>query len=140
MDLGGYAAVVPASRMRARCSCASSARDDEEVMPPPKKGKRSPPEQADLIRRWIAQGGKYEKHWSYNPPVKHEVPAAAGRHLPVNEIDRSSSPGSRRKAQAFPPRPTATPWPAGFRSISPVCQPAVERGRGLREGCLARCV
>jgi DNA-binding response OmpR family regulator len=34
--------------------------DEEEVMPPPKKGKRFTPEQADLIRRWIAQGGKYE--------------------------------------------------------------------------------
>jgi mono/diheme cytochrome c family protein len=87
-DLGGYAAVVPGKPDESEMLLRILSEDDEEVMPPPKKGKRFTPEQADLIRRWISQGGKYEKHWSYNPPVKHEVPAAADTARPVNEIDR----------------------------------------------------
>ncbi|MBU6179971.1 MAG: DUF1549 domain-containing protein, partial [Verrucomicrobia bacterium] len=87
-DLGGYAAVVPGKPDESEMLLRILSEDDEEVMPPPKKGKRFTHEQADLIRRWIAQGGDYEKHWSYEPPVKHEVPAAADTAQPVNEIDR----------------------------------------------------
>jgi len=88
MDLGGYAAVVPGKPDESEMLLRILSEDDEEVMPPPKKGKRFTPAQADLIRRWIAQGGKYEKHWSYNPPVKHEVPAVVDAKWPANEIDR----------------------------------------------------
>ena len=88
MDLGGYAAVVPGKPDESEMLLRILSEDDEEVMPPPKKGKRFTPEQADLIRRWIAQGGRYEKHWSYNPPVKTEVPSVADPTWPANEIDR----------------------------------------------------
>jgi len=87
-DLGGYAAVVPGKPDESEMLLRILSEDDEEVMPPPKKGKRFTPEQADLIRRWIAQGGKYEKHWSYNPPVKTEPPMVTDAAWPVNEIDR----------------------------------------------------
>jgi len=87
-DLGGYAALVPGKPDESELLLRILSEDDEEVMPPPKKGKRFTPEQADLIRRWIAQGGKYEKHWSYNPPVKSEVPFVAENAGAVNEIDR----------------------------------------------------
>lgn len=88
MDLGGYAAVVPGKPDESEMLKRILTTDEDEVMPPPDKGKRFTPEQADLIRRWIAQGGKYEKHWSYNAPVKHEVPAVKDAAWPVNEIDR----------------------------------------------------
>jgi len=88
VDLGGYAALVPGKPEQSEMLLRILSEDEEEVMPPPKKGKRFTPEQADLIRRWIAQGGKYDRHWSYNPPVKHEPPSAADAAWPVNEVDR----------------------------------------------------
>ena len=88
MDLGGYAAVVPGKPDESELLLRILSEDEEEVMPPPKKGKRFTPEQADLIRRWIAQGGKYEKHWSYSPPVKQEVPPVSDAKWPTNEVDR----------------------------------------------------
>src|SRR2546423_1833558 len=39
-----------------------------QVMPPVSSHKRLAPAQKDLLKRWIAQGAKYEAHWSFNPP------------------------------------------------------------------------
>ena len=61
------------------------SKDPDEVMPPPDSLKQLAPEQMALLERWIAQGGTYEKHWSYLPPVKPTLPAAAGPGL--TEID-----------------------------------------------------
>lgn len=47
----------------------------DKVMPPPKSHKTLTPEEKNLLRTWIAQGGKYERHWAYLPPAKAPVPA-----------------------------------------------------------------
>jgi len=45
--------------------------DPDEVMPPPKSHKpKLTAEQADIMRRWIAQGAVWGKHWSFEKPVK----------------------------------------------------------------------
>ena len=44
--------------------------DPELVMPPPKSRKIVTPEQTATIRRWIAEGAKWERHWSFEPIVK----------------------------------------------------------------------
>ena len=54
------------------------SKDPEEVMPPPESHKQITPAQVDILRRWIAQGAAYRKHWSFEPPVRPPVPAAAG--------------------------------------------------------------
>ena len=38
--------------------------DLEERMPPPKSGKKLSAAQIATLRQWIAQGAKWEKHWS----------------------------------------------------------------------------
>jgi mono/diheme cytochrome c family protein len=48
---------------------------DEDVMPPASEHKPLNTGEAALIKQWISQGGKYEKHWSLIPPVKPVVPA-----------------------------------------------------------------
>jgi len=69
--------------------------DPDEVMPPPESNK--PPleaEQVDILKRWIADGAKYEKHWAFVPPKKTEIPAGA------NAIDHLSG-GSGEEADRY---------------------------------------
>ena len=48
--------------------------DPDELMPPPKSHKpRLKPEQIDLVRRWIAEGAPWGRHWAFEVPVKLPV-------------------------------------------------------------------
>ena len=40
-----------------------------------------------LIKKWIEQGAKYEKHWAFTPPKKAAVPAVNEKDWCRNEID-----------------------------------------------------
>ncbi len=56
--------------------------DEDELMPPPKSHKaRLTAAQTDILRRWIAEGAVWGKHWSFEQPVK----AAAQGH-PVDHF------------------------------------------------------
>src|SRR6185436_3029334 len=46
----------------------------DERMPPEKTGRKLTAQQIELLRRWIEQGAKYEKHWSLLPPKRAELP------------------------------------------------------------------
>jgi hypothetical protein len=48
---------------------------DDDVMPPLSQHKPLKAEQIELIKRWIGEGAKYEKHWSLIPPVRQDPPA-----------------------------------------------------------------
>nr|WP_295928281.1 PSD1 and planctomycete cytochrome C domain-containing protein [uncultured Dyadobacter sp.] len=41
-----------------------------------------------LVRKWIEQGAKYEKHWAFTTPVLPAVPQVSNEEWPRNEIDR----------------------------------------------------
>ena len=48
--------------------------DPDEVMPPPKSHKPAlKAEQIAMLKRWIAEGAKWGKHWSLEKPVKAKV-------------------------------------------------------------------
>ena len=59
--------------------------DPDMVMPPPKSHKTVKPEQIEAIRRWIAEGARWQRHWSFEPFVKppgtldDQVKAALGK-------------------------------------------------------------
>lgn len=40
-----------------------------------------------IIKKWIEQGARYEKHWAFLPPQKPTLPAVGKKDWPVNEID-----------------------------------------------------
>src|SRR5262249_5195424 len=42
--------------------------------------------QVELVRRWIEQGGQWQKHWSLIPPSRPPLPTAPGQA--DNAIDR----------------------------------------------------
>jgi hypothetical protein len=49
--------------------------DEEEVMPPPDSGSSLSKREIALLKDWVAEGAKYETHWSFRKPVKSPVPA-----------------------------------------------------------------
>lgn len=64
--------------------------DDLSIqMPPPESGKKAlTPEQRDLFRRWIEQGAKYEKFWSFEPLRSKTHPTVEHPNLASNRIDQ----------------------------------------------------
>jgi hypothetical protein len=49
--------------------------DDENIrMPPPHFGERLTHQEVDLLKRWVAEGAEYAKHWSFEPPVSPTIP------------------------------------------------------------------
>jgi hypothetical protein len=61
--------------------------DTAQVMPPPYSNLTVTDHEKKLIRKWIDQGAKYQKHWAFIPPVSHELPDVESEWI-SNEIDR----------------------------------------------------
>src|SRR5207249_4850210 len=56
------------------------------VMPPVATGKRLKPEQIAILRRWIAEGGKYAAHWAYIQPKPATPLAVAAYPTPSTQL------------------------------------------------------
>ncbi len=78
--------------------------DPETVMPPPDSGDKLSAEEIKLLRKWITQRAKYEKHWSFTPPVKVEPPKtqAVWSSHPIDRfvLKRLESAGLRPNQEA----------------------------------------
>ena len=61
--------------------------DADVVMPPPSSNRTLNPEQRDLLRRWIASGAEYRRHWAFEPPVRPDPPAVNRGGWVRNGID-----------------------------------------------------
>jgi hypothetical protein len=61
---------------------------DKRQMPPHKSGKVLSAGEIELLRRWIAEGAKYERHWTLAPPGRPALPAVADAAWPSNAVDR----------------------------------------------------
>ena len=65
-----------------------SSSDPEHRMPPPESGRRLSVEEVLRIRTWIAQGGRWTRHWSLRPIARPGVPEAVGVAVSRGAIDR----------------------------------------------------
>jgi len=82
--------------------------DPEEQMPPPKSNKHVTPEQTALLRRWVAEGATYEKHWAFVPPVRAPLPKIKNRESKIeNPLDAFVL--ARLAAEKLSPSPAAAP-------------------------------
>ncbi|MDZ4821213.1 MAG: DUF1549 domain-containing protein, partial [Planctomycetota bacterium] len=80
--------IVPGKSANSEMIRRVLATEPDELMPPAESGKKLTAEQRELLRQWVDQGAKYEKHWSLVPPVKVEPPKpAANIARVVNPID-----------------------------------------------------
>lgn len=60
--------------------------DTSALMPPPSSNLSLSDYEVELIRKWIAQGAEYEKHWAFVPPKK-VAPPETGDDWVQNDID-----------------------------------------------------
>ncbi len=60
----------------------------DDHMPPAVMHKTVTPAQIDLLRRWIAEGAKYETHWSYAPLARPALPEVSNASWPQGAVDR----------------------------------------------------
>jgi hypothetical protein len=81
--------------------------DPEYRMPTPESHLGALSEgEIDLLKKWIAQGGKYEKHWAFVAPQKGRLPEIQDKAWPVNEIDHFTL--AKMEEQGLKPNEPAT--------------------------------
>jgi hypothetical protein len=61
--------------------------------------------EVEILKKWIAQGAKYEPHWAFVLPQKAALPAVNEKSWPVNEIDYFVL--SKMERQGLSPNETA---------------------------------
>lgn len=62
----------------------------DEVMPPPREKKPVSAAQVGTLRRWIAEGADYARHWAFEPPRQEAIPAGEN---PVDAFVRARLQG-----------------------------------------------
>lgn len=81
----GAAAIVPGKPDESDMLRRVNSYDAVDRMPP--KGERLKPAQIETLKRWIAEGAKYEEHWAYVKPEKPTLPALKNAGWVRNPID-----------------------------------------------------
>jgi hypothetical protein len=92
-----------------------TAAEDSRRMPPVSSNRTLAPEQIAVLKRWIEEGGRYTKHWSFMPPVRPPVPQAAGSAWIKQPIDAFVL--QKLQAEGLHPSPAAAPA-AWLRRVS----------------------
>ena len=62
-------------------------KEDEDRMPPAETNKTLSAAQKDILKRWIAEGAKYEQHWAYVPLKRPEIPQVKNRAWIATPVD-----------------------------------------------------
>ncbi|MCA9141058.1 MAG: PSD1 domain-containing protein, partial [Planctomycetales bacterium] len=83
------------------------ATDSEIVMPPKDSGKQLDQNQIAILRRWIDEGAKFEKHWAFSRPVRPEIPMPSEASWVKNPIDAFVL--KKLDTQGLVPSPVADP-------------------------------
>ncbi len=80
--------------------------DPDEHMPPADSGKMLSEQEIDVLKRWIAAGAVYTRHWSYEPPQPPALPAVSDPAWCSSPIDRFVM--ARLDAAGLKPEPEAS--------------------------------
>src|SRR5262249_11350788 len=94
-DLGGHAAIVAGQPEQSELVRRVASAQADERMPPADSGKKLAPGQIDLLRRWVAEGAKWQEHWAYVRPIRPAAPPlpdAAGEATPIDSFVRARLP------------------------------------------------
>jgi len=86
-DLGGHFAIVPGDPARSELVRRVTASDPARRMPPVYAPSRLSEAEIDRLTRWIAQGAKWQTHWSFLAPRRPDPPAIMDTRWPRSPID-----------------------------------------------------
>ncbi|MES2695532.1 MAG: PSD1 and planctomycete cytochrome C domain-containing protein, partial [Verrucomicrobiota bacterium] len=99
----GARAIVPGDLENSELLLRIVAESEEDVMPPTKTGKKLKPAEVDILKRWIAAGAPYEKHWAFVSPVAAALPKVDGTTHPIDRFVRA-----RLQEEGIQPSPEAS--------------------------------
>jgi len=98
-----HAAIVPGRPEESELLTRITSSDEFVRMPPPDSHRKPlTDEQVKLFRRWIAEGAEWGKHWSFETPVRPDVPDKSIH--PIDAFVRQ-----RFQQEGFKPSPRAEP-------------------------------
>ena len=84
----GHAAIVPGKLGDSELIRRIVSNDPDERMPPKNSGRELSATQIETLRRWVAEGAKWEKHWAFITPVTPPLPKVKDERWPRTPIDR----------------------------------------------------
>src|SRR5262245_14575117 len=76
-DHDGSRAIVPGDLAKSELWRRVTSTDEDEMMPPPTSKKMLTADEKALLKRWIEQGAKYQKHWAFEPIHRPQTPQGA---------------------------------------------------------------
>ena len=86
----GSRGIVPGDLVKSDVWQRIISTDKDELMPPPKSHKAPLNErQREILKTWIEQGAKYERHWSFELPKMRPIPVVDGASHPVDQFVQS---------------------------------------------------
>jgi hypothetical protein len=99
-------AIVPGKASESPLVQRVTSKDPDEVMPPA-HGKKPAitAQQAELLKRWIDEGAKYDQHWAYVKPARPAIPDVKNKAWVRNAVDAFIAQGHERNG--FNPAPEA---------------------------------
>ena len=101
--------------------------DPDSQMPPPKSNKRLTAAEKETLKRWIAEGAKYEKHWSFAELSRTPPPKVADPAWMNSPIDRFIL--ARIQAAGLKPSPSADRMTLLRRASLDVTRTSADAGR-----------
>jgi hypothetical protein len=80
--------VVPSDAAGSRLYQRISNPDTAKRMPPAYSGRTLTPQQIAMIKQWIDEGAKWQKHWAFQAPVRSDPPEPKEQGWVRNPIDQ----------------------------------------------------
>lgn len=87
-DRGGYAAIKAGDPAASELIIRVGTEDADMRMPPAESHPPLSDSEVDLLRRWVADGGKYETHWAFVAPTRPNIPAVSNADWCNGPIDQ----------------------------------------------------
>jgi hypothetical protein len=84
----GQIAIVPGQPERSELIKRVTSADPDLRMPPAEAKKSLSADEIALVRRWIAEGARYQSHWAFTAPTKPAIPETKNFAWPRGAVDR----------------------------------------------------
>jgi mono/diheme cytochrome c family protein len=144
----GKTAIVPGHADRSEFVRRITAKAADERMPPADANSSLTPEQTQLLTRWIAEGARYDRHWSFVKPERPALPRLSKNsdrpEWPTNPVDLFIE--AKLRAAGLVPSPPADPYvlirrlSLDLRGLPPAPEEVDEFARDPSDAAYARLV